>query len=318
MKKTLKKRAFVSAIAMLLVSAIVLTSATFAWFSMAKQATVEQMNLSVTSPEGIQISANATAWTTKLTQAQLAGEYGVTQDYDRYTAYAGNKNMFPSVLVPVSCSFKNWSSGLPRFNKVTMQGDGSAVVSAPLTQSRDNADADGFIAFDVFLKVAADTTVYWNNTTIADNSDADSDAVLGSRVGLVYMGNTTDKTAAAALAANTTVQIYEPEATTRSADATTNGAVSGVLTTQPVQSGSSTTVAAASMTEFYTVNTSLQTPYTATGTTLFTSKSTSMAISLKSGINKIRCYVLLEGQDVDCESSIAGGSIDFNLAFSIN
>ena len=61
MKKTIKKRAFVSAIAMLIVSAIVLTSSTFAWFSMSKQATVDSMDLTVSSPEGIQISANASA-----------------------------------------------------------------------------------------------------------------------------------------------------------------------------------------------------------------------------------------------------------------
>ncbi|MCI5592903.1 MAG: hypothetical protein PUG56_01150, partial [Ruminococcus sp.] len=67
MKKTIKKRAFVSAIAMLIVSAIVLTSSTFAWFSMSKQATVDSMDLTVSSPEGIQISANASAWTANLT-----------------------------------------------------------------------------------------------------------------------------------------------------------------------------------------------------------------------------------------------------------
>ena len=74
MKNTIKKRAFVSAIAMLIVSAIVLTSSTFAWFSMSKEAEVQSMDLTVSSPEGIQISANASAWTASLTVDQIFNE----------------------------------------------------------------------------------------------------------------------------------------------------------------------------------------------------------------------------------------------------
>ena len=53
MKKTIKKRAFVSAIAMLIVSAIVLTSSTFELLSMSKQETVDSMYLTFSSTEGI-------------------------------------------------------------------------------------------------------------------------------------------------------------------------------------------------------------------------------------------------------------------------
>ena len=52
MKNTLKKRTFISAIAMLVVSAIVLTSSTFAWFSMAKRVEVETMQLIVIKKDG--------------------------------------------------------------------------------------------------------------------------------------------------------------------------------------------------------------------------------------------------------------------------
>ena len=53
----MKKRALISAIAMLVVSAIVLTSATFAWFSMGKKVTVEQFKANVSEADGLLISA---------------------------------------------------------------------------------------------------------------------------------------------------------------------------------------------------------------------------------------------------------------------
>ena len=103
MKKTIKKRAFVSAIAMLIVSAIVLTLSTFAWFSMSKQATVDSMDLTVSSPEGIQISANASAWTANLTIDEIFNTDETTTS--RYDAYEGNANLYPADLIPVSSCF---------------------------------------------------------------------------------------------------------------------------------------------------------------------------------------------------------------------
>jgi hypothetical protein len=36
------------------------------------------------------------------------------------------------------------------------------------------------------------------------------------------------------------------------------------------------------------------------------------------GITKVRIYMWVEGQDVDCEDKASGGSIEYNLQFSIN
>lgn len=39
---------------------------------------------------------------------------------------------------------------------------------------------------------------------------------------------------------------------------------------------------------------------------------------LKAGITKVRIYMWVEGQDVDCENNASGGDISFNLQFSSN
>ena len=39
---------------------------------------------------------------------------------------------------------------------------------------------------------------------------------------------------------------------------------------------------------------------------------------LKSGITKVRVYIWLEGQDVDCENNSSVGNIDFMFELSAN
>ena len=59
MKKTKKsnaKRKFAAAAAMLLISALVLSSATYAWFTMSKEVEVTNIQLTATVPETIELS----------------------------------------------------------------------------------------------------------------------------------------------------------------------------------------------------------------------------------------------------------------------
>ena len=38
-------------------------------------------------------------------------------------------------------------------------------------------------------------------------------------------------------------------------------------------------------------------------------------LTLKAGVSKIRIYMWVEGQDVDCENSASGSDISFNVEF---
>ena len=40
--------------------------------------------------------------------------------------------------------------------------------------------------------------------------------------------------------------------------------------------------------------------------------------SINSGITKIKVYMWIEGQDVDCENSASGANITFDLQFSLD
>ncbi len=75
----MKKRSLVAAIAMLIVSAIVLTSSTYAWFASNSNATVETISANVANNDGsLQIMATEAAvtgstWKTRLTASDYTG-----------------------------------------------------------------------------------------------------------------------------------------------------------------------------------------------------------------------------------------------------
>lgn len=307
MKNTLRRRTFISAIAMLIVSAIVLTSSTFAWFSMAKRVEVETMELNITSPDGVQISANANAFTTMLTLADVKGESTA-----RWNAYDGNQNNFPELLVPSSSNLAVANS-LPKFYSGSIDDAGYINASAV------PADVgSGYIAFDIFVKVGQDMQVFWNETTVtcADNEDVTS----AMRVALLNCGTVAAKADAAAIQAvnpananQNRVVMYEPNSTNHTdASGYADGAtVPDLYLTSAFTRRTPTGNGKNIMQEAQYAGSALGTR--ATDST----KATNAYFNAVTGINRVRVYLWMEGNDVDCANDVAGATINFNLVLTI-
>ncbi len=314
MKTTIKKRAFVSAIAMLIVSAIVLTSSTFAWFSMSKEASVESMNLTVSSPEGIQISANASAWTASLTVDEIFDTDADTTS--RYDAFEGNNNMYPADLIPVSSAFAGSDSatGYATFFKASLDDAGKATVTQ-LTQTKAGQNNAGFVAFDLFFKVANQTTVYFGESTFTDVSNSKVNSAL--RLAFTPLGNgaaTTDAATATAWKSfnrDRTVS-YEVDSLTRSDDAALRLSAGAQTTNYLQDAGGNGSITANGLI--------LGSSGTTIKGTALTDKSaaTEKAFTLNAGITKMRVYIWVEGQDVDCLNSVAGAALEVALKFTID
>lgn len=96
MKKTMRKSALLSSIAMLVVSAIVLTSATYAWFSSSKVVTVEELSARVEVSTGLLISVDKGAsWKVSVNFAQAVPVKsgwgaGIPQKFDPVSTEDGN------------------------------------------------------------------------------------------------------------------------------------------------------------------------------------------------------------------------------------
>lgn len=118
MKKTMKKSALLSSVAMLIVSAIVLTSATYAWFSSSKVVAVEELDASVKVTTGLLISVDK------------GGEWGTQVDFADAVSVngtwgAGYQN--DMVFDPVSTADgETWISAV--YNEDTSTLDTSAAV----------------------------------------------------------------------------------------------------------------------------------------------------------------------------------------------
>ena len=319
MKNTIKKRAFVSAIAMLIVSAIVLTSSTFAWFSMSKEASVESMDLTVSSPEGIQISANATTWTASLSVDEIFDIDPATTS--RYDAYAGNNNLYPADLIPVSSAFRNASSstGYANFFKATLNDAGMAQVSS-VEQSKDSQNDAGLIAFDLFFKVAEGVKVYFDKSTFTDTTENSGNSInTALRVAFTPLGTVSIGTDAATVQALNTFNtsknvIYEVDSVNRSDDAKLNVST-GALTTRALvnnNNGNPLTTSNGIIGNTAVTNTLLG------NLIVDTADASAKAFDLDAGITKVRVYIWVEGQDVDCLNSVSGAAFTAALKFTID
>lgn len=304
MKKTFKKRAFISAIAMLIVSAIVLTSATYAWFTMAKKVEVESMELNVTSPEGIQISANTSAFTTKLTVDEITGAATT-----RYSAYEGNTNNIPETIKPASTNLTRTGRNL-NWYEITPNDDGKRMMISKMT----NEKGSGLVAFDLFIKVKEAQTVKFGSTTVtcADNAEV----LTAMRVAVATCGTVKEKAEAADFQSNSieSVTNYEIDATNHT-QAVKDKVAAGISipAMKAVRADSAGSWIYAD-TNFNNIITN--TIYT--GNVSSVTDADDATFSVAAGITLVRVYMWMEGNDVDCANDVAGSTINFNLVLEID
>jgi len=134
----MKKRSLVAAIAMLIVSALVLTTATYAWFASNSAASVSKIAATISNSDGsILLSADGgTTWDVALDQSD-------------FTATTGS---FATNLTPVSCT----TGTSPSFIGGAISDD--VFTGASATQGTD------YTHFTVMVKTTADATVTFTPT----------------------------------------------------------------------------------------------------------------------------------------------------------
>lgn len=302
MKKTFKKRAFISAIAMLIVSAIVLTSATYAWFSMATKVTVDSMELNVTSPEGIQVSANTSAFTTKLTADEITGKAST-----RFSAYEGHMNNIPENIVPSSTTLAT-PDRLPSFFTGSIDTKNNMTVKSV-------ADVgSGFVAFDLFVKVKSATTINFGKTEI--KCDANPELKTAMRVALVNCGTVAEKDDATEIqkcvpGTNAVKRIYEIDASNHTQEATAKGA-SGIMTTRPLNNNVSGLPTDDTFNNIVT-----NAAYIGTISAPVATSADQATLAISAGITRVRVYMWMEGNDVDCANDVAGSTFNFDLVLAL-
>ena len=316
-KKNQKNRAFFAAIAMLLLSAIVITTASFAWFSLGRSAMASNLDLKVTKQgEGIQISANASSFTDELTIEDLNGT-----STTGFQAPTTDYNLFPEMISPASSSFV--LNALPAFfaggvdratdtleSLAATSADGVTVYGKTGAETPAGSKEAGFYVFDVFIDYTGGETAQLKigNSDIivkddaSDGTTAIAEAANAMRIGFVNCGTVTKGANPAQATSGSEAVIFATNEDARN--------------TQPI---ASTGMSAEIAEDAFTV------PKSSAGDITIADNyncavdtgAEDQVINITNGVNRIRVYIWMEGQDANCTDSLQSQLVSANLVFTL-
>jgi len=320
-EEVVTRRTVVIALFALLVTAISLTTATYAWFTSNATVSIDSLDVNVSASNGIQLSTDATTWKASLTTVDLKG-----------AAYTGHKNQIPSALAPVSTGgtvdlttgYLNMYSGAVASN-VT---NGYYILTS--TKITEVAGTTGsFIAFDLFIQSADPETLYLTPGADVVFKNTDVGLKNSARVAFLTEGSVAvGSTAAAAqvLKGATTATFWEPNSNMHTpagvaAALSTYGIVTTLTTgtiasyqgvNAPITTVNDVQLNSAAVAYFKPVLSSVAPSVQRSAVpTVFT-----QIMTIPAGVTKVRIYAWVEGQDVDCENNASGSDISFNIKLS--
>lgn len=326
-RKERRRRKLFLAIIMILFVGIVLTASTYAWFTANRTVTVESIDVTVSTSEGLQISVDASNWKSIVTNADIKG-----------ASWSGVKNQIPltddgNITKPVSTIGTIDSNGLMEMylgTVMTSEVDGDNILTAAKSTEVNGTSGD-FVVFDLFFRSSAAQQVYLTSGSkvVASDGSASDGIQNAARVAFINEGSVdygaTPGSAQAKKEGNL-LWIWEPNY-----DVHTEAGVANALTvygTTVGQTGASKLAYKGVKAPIAKANNiklnSTSSDYFADVTTIGTlnsgiPESTYLsAFQLPIGITKMRIYMWIEGQDVDCEDRASGGSLTYDLQFSID
>jgi hypothetical protein len=312
--------------AMLLVSAIAVTTATYAWFTSSTTAAVSPIGVNVAAASGLELSATGVGgWKSTLSYADLKAQTSTNLSIADTGAF-----------VPVSTTTAVTGSG---GNQKMTFFDGN-LLNDQLTSNEitTTAGQNGqYIGFDIYVRVNDDTQLYLSDGTnfVVDSNDPESyiNLTQAMRVGFIDNGAVAGEANVPQWASNMIVNtsssdayVWEPNSATHqgttfvgtkvdesgnSAEKYTYRGIKKALSNVAIADVNTDT----NSTEVTTTKTPIQFP--GSDNCNDEAYSNCKVCELKKGINKLRVYVWVEGQDDDCVNSVSGSDIQLNIKFAI-
>ena len=321
-----KSRRLLLLLLLLCFTGVILTTSTYAWFTSNETVAVNTITVNIAAQNGIQVSTDGTNWksiiqTTDITSAS--------------NTYAAAVNQLPNSLEPVSSALTVTDNGKMEmfYGQVAANDAGDWYLSANKSVEANGTDGK-FIAFDLFIKSDTTSNFYMTPNSKVTTADEDDKGIKNaSRVAYVVLGNTTaDDTVANIQALGTTgaaaspVYLWEPNYDVHktnaiahardtygltitegpNADRVNYDGIMADVAVDTVKVGEANATKHATLFKAVTSN-YLTTAANANYTQIF---------GITAGVTKVRIYMWVEGQDVDCENSASGGNINYDLQFT--
>ena len=328
-----RRRKILLALLLVVFTGIILTANTYAWFTSNRTITVEAIDVQVATANGIQVSVDGVNWKTIITNADLNSTLGASTLYSTNTnqlPFRTNNNTASTTVKPVSTGGTIANDKLNMYlGELSSDALGNTVLTA--TKSTETqGDTGDFVAFDLFFMVTQNSTVKLGSGSEISTSTGSTNKGLknAARVAFIKLGKATIGSSAATiqgLGGGTDLIIWEPNNNVH-----TDAAIADALSTYNLSITSSTQVASyygvdsvlstgVSLKDLGTASNPIGTNFKSVTPTLKTVDGALTSdqnwFSLDAGITKVRFYLWIEGQDVDCENTASGDAITYNMNF---
>ena len=315
-----KKYRLLILLLLMLGTGIMLATSTYAWFTSNKAVSVNTIGAQVEAKGGIQISTDGSKWKSIISTTDIT---------NAYKTYATASNQMPNIIEPVSTVGVPDAEGkLPMYyGTVTTNTDGEYILTAVKADDKDDhtrkneggdliegQEEGKFVAFDLFLKVDKDTNIYLTPQSGITFADNDSGIKNASRIAFVELGKVDDGSALdviQGLKTATATHVWEPNYDDHTSYGVANarnivpydGIKAPITSDKNILLGNANKVTAADYFDNVTIGYKTTT----------TNAKYLQIFSLSKGISKVRIYMWIEGQDIDCENNASNGKIKLDL-----
>jgi hypothetical protein len=329
-KKRKKKKRILLLIMWSLFLLLMLSTSTYAWFTVNRVVSINSLDIKVNAKGNLQISTDAEAWTNTLTSDDII---------NARNTYPTSINQLPAYLEPVSSGgLLDENHHLKMFYGVAQIINNNTYYSLNSVRSieteSNGLNSGKFIAFDAFLKIDKDGPLYLTKASGSVLPDGENDVGIGNalRVAFINEGYTsTDSARGVSQSLNNgtddDVYIWEPNYDIHTANGVNHALNIYNITTTETNSAKidyDGIIAEFAYTDNISVSRATSTYYPTyfkkvdvdMPTTKDFPNSVLFLNNVVAGIYKIRIYIWVEGQDVDCEDHASTGHVLFNIGFS--
>jgi hypothetical protein len=338
-----------SLVLLLFLTIVMLSTATYAWFTSNRTVSISTINVNIAATSGLQISADAITWKAVLSNADISGASTTYGDADNHLV----ANMAPvSTAGTVSSGLANFYSG-----KVEGDAGGNMALTTTAITDASNQYVvfDIFLKVDTPSNIYLQGGSGVVTKTGSEDKGLQNAARYGF-INEGNVASTATSSAAQALMNGSGITIIEPNYDTHTLSGVTNattyyGFTSSTNPATPTQTGASpvpyygvhgavTNVALTSTNppglstpggNFLQSWSSIIKTDTAFNTTAsgfkYISGNTSTAnaghypvlfSNLAAGITKVRVYMWVEGQDIDCENNASGTDLSYTIVLGLD
>lgn len=309
----------------ILFTSILLITTTYAWFTANRVVSIDALNVHVQADGGLEVSTDAINWKQVITNDDIK---------DASKTYPGSENQVPYQLFPTSTGGNVSNGKLEMFKGEATNTSGTNYVLVANRSIETNSfgeESDGsFIVFDIFFKTSNQKDLYLSsNSKITYLGDQSVGIENATRVAFLNEGTSGDNSNIAQNLNNASnAIIWEPNYDVHTTygvqnalnvyglHTSTSGAAAlpyyGVINDIAARDNVSITEANSNRYPnfFKSVNPNIK--------TVMNNTNNEQILTLNSGITKLRIYMWIEGQDVDCEDNASYGDISFSLEFTTN